>query len=187
MVRYGIRDLHALLLWVDHTISWTYGRERDNAQELSEVDRSRIHEVRCLAKHCQMLEFPEIMDVCEALLLRIDNVNASEVRGHLISIREPLTKRLDERIFMYVPRACVKFAPPLQKQDRARLDLLLPAGKTQYKMGNNAWRVFCEARYDIEQIAMCMVAGASTAMVFHAMRVVELGVRDLGRDLGIRK
>ncbi len=53
--------------------------------------------------------------------------------------------------------------------------------------GLKVFNAFDKARFDAEQTALCLVAGAPTAAVFHMMRVVEWGVRALGADLGLRK
>lgn len=185
MMRYGIRDLHALLVWVNHTISWTYGEEK-KTQEISEDMRSQVYEqVRCLAKHCQLIELPDTMEACSSLLGQMNHIGVSELRGALIPIREVITKRLDERIFLYVPNELAQFAPPLKEKAPLRGDLLAPSRKSKYTMGA-VLAAFPIANYDIEQVAMCMTIGASTAVVFHAMRIVEFGIRALGRDLGVQ-
>ncbi|HLK64634.1 MAG TPA: hypothetical protein VKU19_14415 [Bryobacteraceae bacterium] len=46
---------------------------------------------------------------------------------------------------------------------------------------------FITARYDSEETALCIVAGASTAAVFHMMRVTEIGVKQLGKHMGLSR
>lgn len=46
---------------------------------------------------------------------------------------------------------------------------------------------FPEATHDIEESGICLALGRGTAAVFHLMRVVERGLRELGKDLGISR
>jgi hypothetical protein len=53
--------------------------------------------------------------------------------------------------------------------------------------GERVFDVFADARYDAEHAALCIATGASTAAVFHLMRVAEWGVRALGKALGLTR
>ena len=52
-------------------------------------------------------------------------------------------------------------------------------------IGDTAFQAFPSARADIRNAARCAVLGQGTAAVFHAMRVMEVGLRILSRRLGI--
>lgn len=52
-------------------------------------------------------------------------------------------------------------------------------------IGDAVYDAFPSARNDICGAARCVVLGEGTAAVFHAMRVMEVGLRVLGRKLGI--
>ncbi len=186
MIRYAIRDLHTLMLWVEHTIKWTYAIEVKGQTKPTDADIRTIDaQLVCLRKHFLLMEFLETLPLCDTARSRLKQANLSELRGYLISLRDVLTTNLGGRVFMYVPQKYATFAPKLIG-GKLRLDLVFPESDPQYSMGS-ASSFFPASKNDIKAIALCMLAGASTASVFHMMRVVELGIRALGKELGVRK
>jgi len=196
MIRYGVRDLHALLMWVNHEIVYTHNQEHyrsgnDALLNLKEQERVK-RQIGCVEKHCRELEAVETVTACEGLSKRLSQpMTLGECRGHLIAIREMVTEILQNRVFMYVPLRVSKYAQTYQSP-MTRLPEPSRAWEgqnplSQKPFGSIVFNVFSGARFDAEQVSLCMVAGASTAAVFHMMRVVEHGVRALGKDLGLRK
>jgi hypothetical protein len=134
-----------------------------------------------------ILELEETATACAGLLDGIENMNLGEARGHLISIREMVTKALTKRIFMYVPKEYIKWVPPVEEhevQEAIRKGIGAPyLAPFEYAV----YKKFRSAREDAVQAIQCIVAGVSTAAVFHLMRAVEQGIRALGKDLGLRR
>jgi hypothetical protein len=69
---------------------------------------------------------------------------------------------------------------------------LVDEAKTAYLdadawFGQDVYDRFPSARTDIREAGNCLAKGCHTAAVFHLMRVVEHGLRSLGKHLGVRR
>jgi hypothetical protein len=204
LIRYAVRDLYTLLLWMEHTIAWTHGQEQHRQGEaalLSATERNSINnQMGCIAKHSSQLELPPTKGACDELIARLKgNITLGECRGQLIGIRRMLKEALQERTFMYVPVHLSRYVN--KSQFPTVVTSQLGYGKDTVHMtgewfdpdspvkpfGEKVFAVFPNAQYDAEHAALCLAAGAATAAVFHMMRVVEWGVRALGQHIGLRK
>lgn len=201
MMRYAIRDLHTLLLWIDHMANFTTSQESYrlgtdaflNASEKKTV----ASQIDCIRKHLLFLEVPDALSVCDEFKLKLthEEMNLGECRGYLLSLRRMLTDAMEKRVFMYVPLKVSKYARSHQGPTTQVPMVFFAASSVLHEsnplskkpLGDKVYDVFPDARFDAEQFALCMMAGASTAAVFHLMRVVEWGIRKLGHDLGVRK
>lgn len=203
MVRYAVKDLHALLLWIEHMVAYTYSQERfrlgDNALLTAKETEPMAEQADCIRKHCQCLELPtEALGICDEFKTRLQQgaMTLGECRGYLLSLRRMLTDTLGNRIFMYIPGTVSKYARGYKQPTALTIPrsffalptMLLDAHSLAVEpFGLKVFQKFEKARFDAEQVSLCLVAGASTAAVFHMMRVVEWGVRALGADLRLRR
>jgi len=200
MVRYAVRDLHALLLWIDHMANFTQSQQHyrigTNA-ELSAGERKTVRQqLECLRKHCSSLEITDGLGVCDELAKALEGtIDLSGCRAYLVSIRRMLTDAMESRAFMYVPASVAKYARSCQAPYpiipatifSSPSHLLTSRELADMPLGKRVYQAFPKARFDGQQMAVCIIAGASTATVFHLMRIVEWGVRALGHDLGIKR
>ena len=67
------------------------------------------------------------------------------------------------------------FVPPDRAQYYEKPDLL----------GGSVLAKFPTLQYDIVEAGNCYAAGRSTAAVFHLMRIMEVGVQEFGKKLGV--
>jgi hypothetical protein len=204
LIRYAVRDLYALLLWMEHEIAWTHGQEQHrqgDAALLSASERnSGNNQMVCIAKHSGQLELASTKGACNELIGRLKGkITLGEYRGQLIGIRRMLTEALQGRSFMYVPVHLSKYVN--KSQFPTVITSQLGHGKDTAHVtgewfdpdapvkpfGEKVFEVFPHARYDAEHAALCLAAGAHTAAVFHMMRAVEWGVRYLGKELGLQR
>lgn len=201
MMRYAVRDLHTLLLWIDHMSNSTSSQENyrfGNDALLSQSEKKTVlSQIDCIRKHLTSLEVHDAVSVCDEFKTKLnhDKINLGECRGYLLSLRRMLTDAMEKRVFMYVPLKVSKFAQSYQGPMTQYSSALFAGSSGVHEsnpfstkpFGNKVFAVFPDARFDAEQVALCMVAGASTAAIFHMMRVVEAGIRVLGKDLGLSK
>lgn len=185
MTRYGVRDLHGLLVWIDHRIRTTRTQEASRVGDLARLTKEEydnlFNMVMCVNKHFKALELTDASPILNDF--PSPDVTLGECRGRLSDIKHALTAAMERRAFMYVPTSVQMYAPliNLQKLDRTIHDR---HGKS---FGEAVFVAFPDARFDAQQFALCMVAGADTAAIFHLMRVIEVGVRKLGAHLGVRR
>ena len=118
MTRYGVRDLHTLLLWIDHMANFTTGQEnyrQGQAVILNDGEKkSVVQQVGCLRKHFTELELADALGLCDDLEGGVGRMTLGECRGHLLGIRRVLTDALEKRVFMYVPVRVAKYARSAQ-------------------------------------------------------------------------
>jgi len=74
---------------------------------------------------------------------------------------------------------------------RTSVFVQIPAGKARLYdqealFEESVFKSFEQARADIKAAGNCLALGLNTAAVFHLMRVVEFGMRDLAEELGVR-
>jgi hypothetical protein len=157
--------------------------------------------LKCVRKHFEALELTDAMPALDALK-SLEDMKLGEVRGHLLSIRRVLSTAMERRVFMYVPLKVAKYAVDVQSPltfspfpepgefispINPRFFPELGNHIASKPFGEEVFLKFKDGRYDAEQMSLCLAAGASTAAVFHMMRVVEWGVRALGSEIGLRK
>jgi hypothetical protein len=198
MVRYAVRDLHGLLVWIDRTVAYTYRQERKRQGEhalLSQGERETVsRQMNCVKKHFIELQLLDSSPAIDELTASLEIMQLGELRGHLLGIRRILVDALDKRVFMYIPEELSSYAEPFREITGGiplgageRFTWVSPPRDPAVKpFGDVVFNVFDKARYDSEQVALCIVAGASTAAVFHMMRVVEWGMRALGKNLAMQ-
>src|SRR4029077_16820527 len=119
MFRYGVRDLHLLLLWIEHEISNTYSQEgirHGVGALLTAEEKERVTKrVGCVRKHFVSLELHDSVGACDEVISNVagqhpSTVTLGECRGYLLSLRHILNDALAKRFFMYVPLRAVKYA-----------------------------------------------------------------------------
>lgn len=59
--------------------------------------------------------------------------------------------------------------------------------ETPFAGWDNVRDKYPSAIVDVEEAGKCLALGRGTACVFHLMRVLELGLQSLGKDLGLTK
>ena len=200
MIRYQVRDLHGLLTWLDHTVRFTYSQENHRQGESALLNPSEKNttklQVSCIRKHFLQLELGDSLPAIDGLLVGVDTMGLAELRGHLLGVRAILTDALEKRVFMYIPQEVSRYAKPFEMPIGQSLRLTAshrikseaaPVFPWVKPFGDKVFDIFENARYDAEQVALCLASGACTASVFHMMRVVEWGIRALGAHLGLRR
>src|SRR5437764_10800563 len=158
MIRYGVRDLHAFLLWIDHMISHTYSQERYRLGDTSLLNKSEqdtvSQQIKCVRKHCAQLEAGETITACDALSTGLSSMSLGECRGHLIGIREMITDIVYKRVFMYIPLNVSKYAPPYQNPVTKLPNKIFSEWTKEESLlstkpfGEKVFNVFVGARFD---------------------------------------
>lgn len=80
----------------------------------------------------------------------------------------------------------------LEDELRETLIIHMPAGKAVYYfsdaslLGEDVAAKFPDLVADIDEAGKCLAFGRATASVFHLMRVMETGVQELGKKLGVQ-
>jgi hypothetical protein len=127
------------------------------------------HELDIVAKHARMAQLSEVAN------------EAAQTR-HWIT---------DEAVYADV----AELIASVQKSLRTALSrlLLLPVDGSvahYYESPYTGWRgvidAFPETQYDIQEAGRALALGLSTACMFHVMRVAELGLHAVGRQLRVR-
>lgn len=86
------------------------------------------------------------------------------------TIEKLAEKELEGKFFLYIP------------PERARF---WPTAKSQNVFGNEVHSKFPSSDFDIGNAGVCLATMMATASVFHLMRTLEVGLRALGKALGV--
>ncbi|PYU53211.1 MAG: hypothetical protein DMG48_02970 [Acidobacteria bacterium] len=124
---------------------------------------------------------PDLKAKCDALNLRlasklitrgIDRIDrgtetVSEWQGIIPEIQSRIQDEMEQNLFMFIP--------PDRASRYNRPELL----------GEEVNKKFPTIQYDVAEAGNCYAAGRSTAVVFHLMRIMEVGVQQFGTKLGV--
>ena len=115
------------------------------------------------------------IDRVEKELAEQTNVTCRQMGEAYRELGRRIQDELSSIKFLYIPPSRVAYYEQKTESDAAQYQLLSPKGKKK----------FANSIEDSEEAAKCIALGRYTASVFHLMRVMERGVRRLGRKLKI--
>jgi hypothetical protein len=122
----------------------------------------------------------DLNDSCKAIGLRLSrkycettiaDVNSkklfSALTKNIPELQHRIQDEMTENLFMFIPpdRAAYYNKPEL--------------------LGKNTNARFSTIQYDVTEAGNCYASGRSTAVVFHLMRIMEVGVQEFGNKLGV--
>jgi hypothetical protein len=146
----------------------TIVRKNDNGLVADEdIDNIR-HEMELLRAWSATVDLQSVKPKAERILEALrPGVKAVFIRDDLRDLQDRIEDELESRQFLYVsPSLAEYYTNPL-----------------------GGWSdvvdKFPPAQFDIEESAKCFALGRHTACVFHLMRVMEIGLRGLAKDLRI--
>jgi hypothetical protein len=96
-----------------------------------------------------------------------DGLMAGEIIELLSQLERTITWEMEDKLFMYIPP---------ERADRYDQKELF---------GKDVNAKFPTIQYDAAEAGNCFACGRSTAVVFHLMRIMEVGVQVLGNKLGV--
>jgi hypothetical protein len=118
---------------------------------------------------CELLELKKALRRLDELRGPINSgcLTFEQLRVQVQELRKDMGYELSERRFAYVP---VDHVDKLYKQSAD---------------WHVVWGVFPDSVKDVQDATDCYVLKLYTACVFHSMRIAEIGLRELGKKLGI--
>jgi len=123
-----------------------------------------------LKSRCDALNLSLASKLIARVIGRIDRGVASvkDWQEMIPEVQSRIQDELEQNLFMFIP------------PDRAsRYD-------TPELLGAEVNKKFPTIQYDVVEAGNCYAAGRSTAVVFHLMRIMEVGVQQLGAKLGVK-
>jgi hypothetical protein len=132
------------------------------------ADRVNILLQSLLDQIVTRMTFPSVTAQANRILESVKNGEGPKaVASSVRELKTRLKDELNEREFLYVPPARVKFY------------------KEAMIFGKDVNDRFPMAIDDIEDAGKCLALGQGTACVLHTMRIIEVGLRALGKALNI--
>jgi hypothetical protein len=136
-----------------------YELKKDELQKISES-------LENLLDSLDVLNAKRAIESLELIYYKHDDIKyLRDLKKALISANLAILTDLDNVKMAYIPANRVEFF------EQKKL------------FGNTVFRAFPEAREEIKDAGNCLAADLNTAAVFHLMRVVELGLRELAARL----
>jgi len=90
-----------------------------------------------------------------------------QVSDNIAHLDKMLRWEMEEHLFFFIPAAEADY------YDKPEL------------LGADVLAKFPDLRYDIVEVGNCYATSRSTAVVFHLMRIMEVGVQEFGRKVGV--
>lgn len=89
---------------------------------------------------------------------------------HVDAIEKIAQKELKNKAFFYIPPEKIAF---------------WPRAKEPFAFGRPVAESFPSSTFDVNAAAICLACSQPTAAVFHSMRVLEIGLTELGKIFGV--
>jgi hypothetical protein len=138
-----------------------------NAQDV--IGQSAIASLQQLREICAAI--PILATVADPIDRTVQKINS----GVLPLVLHNELEAIQNRVFDELKKL---YYYPVTEQYAAVYSNAAPFGEQVYN-------AFPSARIDIQNAGRCIILGQGTAGVFHLMRVMEVALKVLGRDLGI--
>ncbi|MBZ5558761.1 MAG: hypothetical protein LAO77_15935 [Acidobacteriia bacterium] len=120
-----------------------------------------------IEESCRKGGLPLMAPVCQRLLQVLDRGSDDDIQRLIHDLHTRLEDALTESLFMqFLPSQAGLYQQPLHGWDQTAVS-------------------FPSTIIDIDEAAKCLACDRGTACVFHLMRVLEIGLRSLARELGI--
>jgi hypothetical protein len=150
-------------------LSHQHRNSKELDEELDEAGRKFNKDwMEAIRKRCDEIGLALASD--QLLRMEIANKAPTVTQRHWQELQQELANRINDelshKLLFWIPTEKGKFF--LQKGDL---------------FGDAVKNAFPSAQTDIEEAGKCYAAGRNTASVFHLMRVVEFGLRILGKSL----
>ena len=121
--------------------------------------------LRQVERSCRELELDHAIMLAKRICDNFQEYNIKELGDQIAKLRERVVDELQSALFMFIPSA--------------RADYY----RDEHLAGIEVENKFPSVAEDISEAGKCFAFGRFTATVFHLMRVMEIGVRQLAKSL----
>lgn len=155
------------LQWlIDFKFSESSGEKGDILDE--EVTKVLVDWLKDLNNSCKVIGLRLSSKYCETMIAEVKPKKSfTTVTKNIPELQHRIQDEMTENLFMFIPpdRAAYYNKPEL--------------------LGKNTNARFSTIQYDVTEAGNCYASGRSTAVVFHLMRIMEVGVQEFGNKLGV--
>jgi hypothetical protein len=143
--------------------------QADSVMPSSDPEGAPFESQRLIKYHCETIGLTVSAKCAAFMLARLANqdVTVGEWTNLLRQLDHTILWEMQDRSFFYMPPKDSSF------YDQKEL------------FGETVNRKFPKMQFDIVEAGNCFATGRGTACVFHLMRIMEVGVQELGTALGI--
>jgi hypothetical protein len=125
-------------------------------------------ELEMIETHCRAVGLTVSVKAAHSLCeMRQDGTTVGDFVDALDHLQSTIMWEMEDKVFMYIP------------PDRAAFY------NAKELFSGDVNRKFSGIQFDMVEAGNCYAAGRGTAAVFHLMRIMEVGVQELGRKLGV--
>ena len=153
--------------------------EQYGERPLDEASKTNLlTHLRAISEDCSDVGLPVSIMAANGL---IDTLGRGEITSHrelaepLRDVMKTMARELAVPRFFHISTAKIQYNEP--NLFDSKVDSLADA------IRSNVSTSFPTASFDIAEAGKCLALGRNTACVFHLMRVVEIGLKALGREL----
>jgi len=158
-------DIATKLQWLtDFKYSESGGDDNLDAETI----KTLVNWLEALNDSCKVVSLRLSSKYCETTIEEVKSKKLfTTLKKSIPELQHRIQDEMTENLFMFIPpdRAAYYNKPEL--------------------LGKNTNAKFPTIQYDVTEAGNCYASGRSTAVVFHLMRVMEIGVQEFGTKLGV--
>jgi hypothetical protein len=131
------------------------------------IRNTRTRLLNVLQTHCGSIGLTQSVKGVNRLQKTHEAASSEQIIGALTEIDNRIADEMGDHLFMHIPtdRASFYNQPEL--------------------FGKDVNAKFPTIQFDVVEAGNCYAAGRGTAVVFHLMRIMETGVQEFGKKLGV--
>jgi hypothetical protein len=162
----------AAFLWITRSLAEVSEEVRTSEDLDKEAKQHKATDwhglIDVIGKECQRIGLSTSHECAEDIKNDLDQgVLGEKFRSSLSELENTIRREMQGKKFFYMPPASAEF------YDKKEL------------FGTEVNAKFSAIQYDMVEAGNCYAMGRGTACVFHLMRVMEVGVQQLGSKLGV--
>jgi hypothetical protein len=174
MQRFSAKTFYHIAQWLLQLQKSLEGRikqgnlTRESPMEKGDSEGTRCKILKGIKTSCSEIGLTVSVKCAQSVIdLYLEGTTAGYFLDNVDHLKNTIALEMEDKLFMYVPpdRACFYGAKEL--------------------FGVEVNNKFPGIQFDLVEAGNCYASGRGTAVVFHLMRIMEIGVQQLGTKLGV--
>jgi len=179
MIYWSAHNFGKHLIWIEHTRANAAKAVKEATRNYQVLHDERVQIYKCLenfCKECNKINLNSTYQRTFELMVQVGNPNKpcywSDIESGLQGVQWAVESELLMHCFTFIPEDKEKY---FERDGQNAL------------FGKEVYQNFESARSDIKNAGNSLAADLHDAAVFHLLRVVEIGLRELATNLGLKK
>src|SRR5262245_22760749 len=144
-----------------------YTRDTELGEDIANSSVTKT--LNSVEDHCAAIGLTVSIKAAKSLIAKCNKSDCSlgEVLEGITQLENVIAWEMKDKLFMYIPPERATY------YDNPKL------------LGDSVYTKFPTVQFDAAEAGNCYASGRGTAVVFHLMRIMEIGVQEFGKSLGV--